>query len=131
MKNIYLILSLFLSVLSFGQNQTEYTLIDNQISKIPNSSTYSTKGIANYINSNFRTDNDKIRAIFYWTASNISYDMDNRFTSNSRETSENKIKNILKSRKGVCSDYTEIFNDLANKVGIKTVIISGYTKQKG
>lgn len=130
MKNIYLILSLFLSALSFGQNQTEYTLIDNQISKIPISSTYSTKGIANYINSNFRTDNDKIRAIFYWTASNISYDMDNRFTSNSRETSENKIKNILKSRKGVCSDYTEIFNDLANKVGIKTVIISGYTKQK-
>lgn len=131
MKNIYLILSLFLSFLSFGQSQTEYTLIDNQISKIPNSSTYSTKGIANYINSNFRTDNDKIRAIFYWTASNISYDMDNRFTSNSRETSENKIKNILKTRKGVCSDYTEIFNDLANKVGIKTVIISGYTKQNG
>jgi hypothetical protein len=57
--------------------------------------------------------------------------MDNRFTSNSRETSENKIKNILKTRKGVCSDYTEIFNDLANKVGIKTVIISGYTKQNG
>lgn len=131
MKNIYLILSLFLSFLSFGQSQTEYTLIDNQISKIPNSSTYSTKGIANYINSNFRTDNDKIRAIFYWTASNISYDMDNRFTSNSRETSENKIKNILKTRKGVCSDYTEIFNDLANKVGVKTVIISGYTKQNG
>ncbi len=131
MKNIYLILSLFLSFLSFGQSQTEYTLIDNQISKIPNSSTYSTKGIANYINSNFKTDNDKIRAIFYWTASNISYDMDNRFTSNSRETSENKIKNILKTRKGVCSDYTEIFNNLANKVGIKTVIISGYTKQNG
>jgi transglutaminase/protease-like cytokinesis protein 3 len=131
MKNIYLILSLFLSVLSIGQSRTEYTLIDNQISKIPNTSTYSTKGIANYINSNFRTDNDKIRAIFYWTASNISYDMDNKFTSNSRQTSENKIKNTLKSRKGVCSDYTEIFNDLANKVGIKTLIISGYTKQNG
>ena len=131
MKNIYLLLSLFLSVLSFGQSQTDYTLIDSQISKIPNSSTTSIKGIANYINSNFRTDNDKIRAIFYWTASNIRYDMNNTFTSNSRETSENKIKNILKTRKGVCSDYTEIFNDLANKVGIKSVIISGYTKQNG
>ncbi|MFE3867256.1 transglutaminase domain-containing protein [Flavobacterium sp. LS2P90] len=131
MKNIYLLLCLFLSVFSFGQSQTEYTLIDNQISKIPNNSSYSTKGIANYINSHFKTDNDKIRAIFYWTASNISYDMDNRPTSNSRESSENKIKNILKTRKGVCSDYTEIFNDLANKVGIKAVIVSGYTKQNG
>jgi hypothetical protein len=131
MKNIYILLSLFLSVLSFGQGQTEYASIDNQISKIPNSSTYSTKGIANYINSNFKTDNDKIRAIYYWTASNISYDMNNRFTSKSREASENKIKNILQTRKGVCSDYTEIFNDLANKVGIKSVIISGYTKQNG
>lgn len=131
MKNIYLLLSLFLAALSFGQNQTEYTSIDSQISKIPNSSSYSTKGIANYINSHFKTDNDKIRAIYYWTAFNISYDINNTFTSNSRETSENKIKNILKTRKGVCSDYTEIFNDLANKVGIKAVIISGYTKQNG
>jgi hypothetical protein len=131
MKNTYILLSLFLSVLSFGQNQTDYTLIDNQISKIPTSSCYSTKGIANYISSNFKTDNDKIRAIFYWTAFNISYDVNNTFTSNSLETSENKIKNILKTRKGVCSDYTEIFNDLANKVGIKTMIISGYTKQNG
>lgn len=131
MKNIYLILSLFISVLSFGQNQTDYTLIDNQISTIPNSSSNSTKAIANYINSNFKTDNDKIRAVFYWTASNISYDVANMFSSNSAETSENKIKNILRTRRGVCSDYTEIFNDLANKVDIKTVIISGYTKQNG
>ena len=131
MKNIYLLLSLLLSVSTFGQNQTEYSVIDSQISKIPNSLTYSTTEIAKYINSNFSTDNDKIRAIFYWTAANISYDMNNRFVSNSRETLENKIKNILKTRKGVCSDYTEIFKDLATKVGIKTVIVSGYTKQGG
>ena len=131
MKNIYLILSFFFSLLSFGQNQTEYALIDNQISRIPRSSSNSTQGIANYINSNFKTDNDKIRAIFYWTASNISYDVENMFVSNSKGTSEDKIKNTLKTRKGVCSDYTEIFNDLANKVGIKAVIVSGYTKQNG
>jgi transglutaminase/protease-like cytokinesis protein 3 len=131
MKNIYLILSLFLSILSFGQINVGYALLDKQMSNIPKSSANSTEAISNYINSNFKTDNDKIRAVFYWTASNISYDVENRFTSNSRETSENKIKNILKTRKGVCSDYTEIFNDLANKVGIKAVIVSGYTKQNG
>ncbi|MFE3846396.1 transglutaminase domain-containing protein [Flavobacterium sp. LB3P45] len=131
LKNIYILLSLFLSILSFGQSQTDDMLVDVQISKIPNSATFSTKDIANYINSNFKTDNDKIRAIFYWTASNISYDMGNRLTLNSKETSENKIKNILQTRKGVCGDYTEIFNDLAKKVGVKSVIISGYTKQNG
>ena len=131
MKNIYLIVSVFISVLSFGQNHIDYTLIDNKISKIPNSSSNSTKAIANYINSTFKTDNDKIRAVFYWTATNISYDVANMYISSSAETSENRIKNILKTKRGVCSDYTEIFNDLANKVGIKTVIISGYTKQNG
>jgi transglutaminase/protease-like cytokinesis protein 3 len=31
----------------------------------------------------------------------------------------------------VCSDYTKIFKEIANKVGIDTETISGYTKQNG
>ncbi len=52
------------------------------------------------------------------------------FTSNINETSEDKIKNTLKTKKGVCIDYAEVFNDFANKVGIKSVIIEGLYKTK-
>lgn len=131
MKKIYLSLLILLSVLSFGQKQQEFYAIDMQMSKIPSNLTYSTSKIASYINANFNNDNDKIRAIFYWTASSISYDINNLFAPVKKEFTESKISNTLRTRKGVCSDYTEIFNDIANKVGIKTIIISGYTKQNG
>lgn len=97
---------------------------------MPSSQTATTSGIADYINSNFKTDLEKIRAVFYWTASNISYDVPNMYQLNT-DSPQMKIENALKSRTGVCIHYAEIFNDIANKVGIKTYIIGGYTKQNG
>lgn len=127
-----LFVSLFLiSVLSFGQVNAGYALIDKKMASIPNDLTYSTDEIAGYINANFKTENDKIRAVFYWTASNISYDVKNMLADNSTETSQEKIVKTLKTKKGVCIHYAEVFNDLSKKIGIESYIISGYTKQNG
>lgn len=127
-----LFVSLFLiSVLSFGQVNAGYALIDKKMASIPNDLTDSTDEIAGYINANFKTENDKIRAVFYWTASNISYDVKNMLADNSTETSQEKIVKTLKTKKGVCIHYAEVFNDLSKKIGIESYIISGYTKQNG
>ncbi|TRX12784.1 transglutaminase domain-containing protein [Flavobacterium gawalongense] len=131
MKNIYLILSFFFTLLSFGQVNAGYALIDKKMSTISTSSTNSTEAIANYINANFKTDADKIRAVFYWTASNISYDVANMFTVNFNETPQEQIMKTLKTKKGVCIHYAEVFNDISNKIGIQSYIIEGYTKQYG
>ncbi len=131
MKNCYLFTILLLSLVSFAQSKPQYLLVDEQISKMPVRYNNSTDNIAHYINSNFKTADDKIRAVFYWTASNIVYDIDNMFTQNPIESAEDRIINTLRTKKGVCSNYTEVFNDLAIKVGINTVVISGYTKQGG
>jgi hypothetical protein len=125
-----LLISLFFA-LNFGQAQNANGLIDKQISKIPASSCGSTEGIAGYINSNFKTDEDKIRAVFYWTTSNISYDVENMFAQNFSETPQEKITKTLKTRKGVCIHYAEVFNKISNKVGVKCFVIEGYTKQNG
>ena len=131
MKKIYIAFSLLFSIVTFAQKQTQYTLVDQQISQIPIRLTYSTDAIADYINAHFQTEDDKIRAVFYWTASNISYDVDKMVALNNKEALENNSAKILKSKKGVCSDYAKIFKEIANKVGIDTEIISGYTKQNG
>ncbi|MFV5698223.1 transglutaminase domain-containing protein [Flavobacterium sp. ZT3R17] len=131
MKNIYLTLSLFLSVLSFGQVNSGFGLIDNKMAAISTSSTNSTAAIANYINANFKTDMDKIRAVFYWTASNISYDVANMYAVNFNETPQDRIIKALKTKKGVCIHYAEVFNEISNKIGIQSYIIEGYTKQYG
>lgn len=131
MKIKFLFFGFFFSILSFGQPNIEYTSIDKKIAAIPNNLTTSTDGIADFINANFKSENDKIRAVFYWTASNISYDVKNAFSLNPNQTAQEKIEKALKTKKGVCIHYAEVFNSIANKVGVKSIIIEGYTKQNG
>lgn len=126
MKN-YCLLFLFLSCFSYGQ----YEVVDKKMTKIPDSLTTSTTKIAAYISNNFKTPNDKIRAVFFWTASTISYDVVNMLNQDPNQTEEFKIKSALDSKKGVCMHYSAVFNDLANKVGVRTYVVEGYTKQYG
>jgi hypothetical protein len=131
MKNIFLLISFFFSLLSFGQANVGYTLVDAKMTAIPANATNSTEGIAKYINANFKTENDKIRAVFYWTASNFSYDVENMFAVNIMETPQDRITKTFKTRKGICGDYAMIFSEIANLVGVKSVVVEGYTKQDG
>lgn len=131
MKNIFLVFTFLFSVLSLGQAKVNYTLIDKKMEAIPNSDTNSTDLVAKYINANFKTESDKIRAVFYWTSSNISYDVKNMFVVNFGETPQDRIAKTLKTKKGICGDYAAIFNEIATLVGVESVVISGYTKQNG
>jgi len=131
MKNIYILLSFLFSIFSFGQANVGYALIDKKMAAISMNSSTSIDEIANYINSNFKTENDKIRAVFYWTASNISYDVENMFAINRNETPEDRIAKTMKTKKGICGDYAAIFNKIATLVEVKTVLVEGYTKQNG
>ncbi|RTY93975.1 transglutaminase domain-containing protein [Flavobacterium sp. GT3R68] len=131
MKNVFFLFVLLTTCSVFGQARNEYTAIDHMMASIPAKDTQTTSAIANYINTHFSSDNDKIRAVFFWTASNISYDVPNMNSREQKETSEEKINEALQTRKGVCIHYAEVFHDLAQKVGIESAIIGGYTKQQG
>lgn len=131
MKFIFQFTLFLFSSLVVAQVKNEYAKIDVVMDKIPNEKTISTSEIADYITLNFKTESDKVRAAFYWTANNISYDIENMNEPNFVYSSEEKIASALKNKKGVCIHYAEVFNEIANKLGIKTVIVVGYTKQNG
>ena len=123
---IVFVLSIY-SAFSQSISQIDFSAIDKRTLAIPHSMTKSTDLIAKYINSNFKTDSDKTRAAFIWTAANISYD-----TNYSYDISENrndKIERSLKTQLGICENYAAIFTEICNKVGIKSYVIEGYTKQ--
>ena len=129
---ISIILILTTSVLSAQKIiVNEYLSIDKKAIKIPDSITITTKGIAGYINTNFKTDKEKVRAIFIWVASSIEYDIANIYAINFYETKENKINKALKTKKGICENYAALFTDIATGCGITSYIIEGYTKQNG
>lgn len=131
MKKCLILLFFFCAQLSIGQATNTYLAIDQKMAQIPDSLTTTTTGIARYIDSNFKTESDKIRAVFYWTTNSIAYDVPNMYEPNQLDSPEEKIEKTLQSRKGVCIHYAEVFKDIANKLGLKTYIISGYTKQLG
>jgi transglutaminase/protease-like cytokinesis protein 3 len=127
-----LILILFAHVVIAQKNAVnQYYACDKKALAIPDSLTKNTTDIANYISTNFYSKSDKIRAIFIWIASNISYDLENIFTIDFNETIEEKISKPLITRKGICGNYAALFTDICLKVGIESYVISGYTKQYG
>lgn len=110
---------------------TEYASVDNLMLKIPDSLTISTTKLSAYINSNFHNPTDKSRAIFSWITQNIQYDLDNMFAINFYQNNEELLDKALKTHSGICMHYATLFKDLAVKTGIKSIVISGYTKQNG
>jgi len=128
-KIILLILLLgFFSVIK-AQKVKELLHIDRIALQIPDSLTFSTQKITDYFDTNFSSQNEKARAIFSWIAENIQYDADNIYAFSIEQNPGRSVDEILKTRKGICHDYAMLFNDIANKVGIKTYVITGYTKQ--
>ena len=77
MKFIFQFTLFLFSSVVVAQVKNEYAKIDIVMDKIPNEKTSSTSEIADYIALNFKTESDKVRAAFYWTANNISYDIEN------------------------------------------------------
>ncbi|MBV6485447.1 MAG: hypothetical protein KFKLKKLM_02011 [Flavobacteriales bacterium] len=131
-----LIITLILTILTqivFAQKKkvNEFSAIDNKALQLPDSLTKTTSDFASYINNNFVTDNDKVRAIFIWIVSNVEYDIDNMFAMNFYEAKEEKIAKPLKTRKGICENYAALFTDICLKSGVKSFVIEGYTKQNG
>ncbi|MEO6832806.1 MAG: transglutaminase-like domain-containing protein [Chitinophagaceae bacterium] len=114
MKFQFLLLLLFVYHTVFAEKTSmpSYAAIDKKALQIPDSLTKTTDGIAHYINANFQNESDKSRAIFIWVASNIQYDLANMYAINFYEKAEDKIAKALNTRKGICENYVNLFNDI-------------------
>lgn len=130
MKFFKIILAIYMLPLStFSQNtlNVDFYEIDKKALDIPESMTQNTDLIAQYIQSNFNSEQEKVRATFVWVASNISYDT--KYSYNASENRDQKIRRSLLSRKGICENYAALFTEICNKIGIKSYVVEGYTKQ--
>ena len=108
-----------------------YDAVDRKMQQIPDSLLHSTAGIGRYINANFKTEKEKVRAAFIWTASNIEYDVDRLSKLSMHKKEDDHITEPMKSHKGICENYASIFQDICTRVSIKSVVISGIVKQNG
>ncbi|MEC4050008.1 transglutaminase-like domain-containing protein [Flavobacterium sp. SUN046] len=131
MTKIFCFLGLLFCGFTFAQNDNPYESIDRKMDALPQSDANSTQLVANYIVGNFQNQEDRIRAIYYWTSNTISYDVANMFKQRPNQKREERIERTLRTQKGVCADYVALFNELSEKVGIVAYEVNGYTKQDG
>ena len=131
MKFLLLLCLCICRVVACAQNHVNYAAVDRTILGIPVSETASTAAIAQYINTRFSTEHEKIRAIYSWVTANIRYNTDSMYSINWGADSEAKVTVALRRRKGVCENYAAIFNDISLKSGLRSHVVTGYTKQWG
>ena len=86
-------------------------------------------------------ETDTIQAVFSWVTDNIKYDVQKllkrqktpiskRFSSFSSIEEKRTImfKEVVRKKKGVCEDYSVLFDVILQELGYESFIISGYTK---
>ncbi|TGL58689.1 hypothetical protein EHQ58_10250 [Leptospira ognonensis] len=81
-----------------------------------------------YLTEPFKNDRDKVRVIFRWTADRIAYDWKSYLSGKSKASDANSV---LKTRLSVCEGYANLFTAMADKAGIESVVVSGFSKGLG
>ncbi|WP_309642064.1 transglutaminase domain-containing protein [Flavobacterium sp.] len=132
----------FITGTSYSQS---YTAVDNAIANYPKSFA-SPEKLAEKIKTDFASEEEKARAIFTWMALNIHYDLKAfeslsskpkmAYTFSSEEERINKEQKfrrdgaatLLRTKKGVCQDYTALFHTLCELCGLKCMTIVGTSK---
>lgn len=141
-KSIFYTLFLLISFICYSQ---DYSKVDESIKSYPTSFS-SPEKLALKINEDFSKEEEKARAIFTWIALNIKYDL-NAFYSQrenapiaySFKTEEEKLlkqqqfrfdmaAKTLKTKKGVCENYSALFHTLCDLTGLKCIDIPGASK---
>ncbi len=140
---LLLIISVLFSIVnqSFAQksrlSKNNYQAIDAHAKSAPKSVTQSVGKLATYLTKPAKSDFQRVRSFYVWLTHNIDYDVallnslnldELRRVENAERELAARIQQTLKRRKAVCQGYSEVFNALCQSVGIKSRMISGYSK---
>jgi hypothetical protein len=105
----------------------DYSQIDQQSKSVP-LKLKTAPEIAKYLTQNLNNSTDKTRAIYYWIASNIKYDLAMVKNPKPYHNAQELVDEVLVRRQGVCQNYSELFDACCKSVGLKSYVIVGYTR---
>ena len=135
-KRIVCTVILLLSILGFSQ---DYERIDATILLYPTRCD-TPEDLSKFITRDFKTDEEKVRAIYSWIIQNIVYDpkeykkFDYNFKNyrernlKEEETREKIIQRTLQKGVAVCEGYAMLFERLCELQDINTYLVRGDTK---
>lgn len=126
MKKILLtfaILSAF--VFNINAQESTYRNIDSIVKQFGALETLNVATIADTITRRFTDKEMKARAVFYWIANNISYDL-KAIKSNDNRKSDPEV--VIGSRKATPLGYAKLFQEMCSMANIRCLTVDGYVK---
>lgn len=138
MKVLLHIIFLLLSLSSFSQERfINYPHTGTKLVETP-------QALSQKITAPYKTEAEKVRAIFRWITDNISYYVKPRYNSlrNSpavyyddandtgalKSLSERVAEGVLRNKAAFCDGYARLFKTLCDYAGIKSEVITGYAR---
>lgn len=114
-----------------------YNRIDNKMFLFSKNHSAAFDSLIRYVNTEFVSDRDRVRAYYTWIALNISYDKDLldsyqiRTGLNLRHLSSSNTQHpdtVLKYRKAVCEGFSLLMNECCKRSNIVSQMVIGPTK---
>ncbi len=98
---------------------SRFTNIDRHALQAPDRAGASLDTLAAYLTLPDSGDLERVRALWLWITSHISYDIEKKNYS---------ARKTLRDKKGVCQGYAELFVEVARRMGVRAMEITGYTR---
>jgi len=103
-----------------------YKIVDDYVQSLGSLDTLNVGTISHLLTKKFPESTDKVRAIFYWIANNISIDI-KMAKNGSNEKMLSEV--ILKTRKANANGYATLFQDMCSVAKIRCLTVDGYIKK--
>lgn len=127
---IWLLFALIQSLPAFSQTTTRLPETADQ--KLYSYASHTPPGISqdidklvDYLKKTATCEKDIAKSFSYWIMQNISYDISGYINN---EYNGNGTTGTLTGKKGVCQDFSELFEAMCDRAGIKCYTIIGYAK---
>ena len=131
MKILIAVLFSFILLPVHAQVGNELKAADVIAMNAPDSCQASVAALGRYFSSAFKKPAFRARAIYTWTAMNISYDVSNKGRINAATPFGELVEQTMKTRFAICQGYASVFKALCDACGITAYLVQGYTRQNG
>lgn len=119
-RSAVLLFLLMLSCFAMGAEEASEPV------NVPKEHAKDVDALAAYIKENCRDTRQMLWSLQNWLSENVMYDLSVTDVQTKYNT-EDLANWTLRNRKGVCANYSSLFSEVSNRMGIPMFIIEGYT----
>lgn len=125
-RSYLLLLLVSLPFLLICQINRDYSKVDRHATKAPKNLEKDLNTLTTYLTSPYQDEFEKARSIYVWITHHIDYDYGALGEKVKRINKHNA--DILKRKKAICLGYANLFQEMSKLAGLKSFVISGYSK---